>query len=222
MAFNINTRTGVHQRVRKHIRRVMAQICVRLVTRVNCHTCECVMSRMNESRHTSEWVLSHVWKCHQLGINWFLPCVGTNHVIYLKIQCTSSSKTCHTCEWSHKSICPGTYERVVSCTWEPCHMFEWVIDTTLTDPCRVYERVMSHIRRTTWHIWSSHIWVSHVTVITQLSNDHHAYLRVKSYMSESCHTFERVTSHICMMNRRSMHRSLQSIQHTYIKWERWR
>ena len=103
------------------------------VTRINesCHTYEWVMSHMwmspvthvNESCQTCEWVMSHMWMSHGTHVN----------------------EACHTCEWalSHMWMSPVTHVN------ESCHTCEWVMShmwmsqvTHANESCHSCECVM--------------------------------------------------------------------------------
>jgi len=167
---------------------------------------------MNESCHTYEWVVSHIW---------------TSHATHMDVSC-------HIYEWvmSHiwMSHVTHTNERVMS-PWWTSHV------THMNESCRTYERAMPHKRRAnlggfphvTWlfhtrdfvsdvtdlYVWHdslvcvtneachtrerpqrpqithsysymSHIWISH---------DPFILIRV-TCMNESCHTYEWVLSHV--------------------------
>ena len=86
---------------------------------------------MNESCHTCEWVMSHIWLSHVIHMN----------------------ESCYTCEWvtSHMSMSHVTHVN------ESCRICEWVISkmwmshvTHVNKSCRICERVMSHM-------WTSHV-----------------------------------------------------------------
>jgi len=102
----------------------------------SCHTHERVMShiwtshvtRMNESCHTYEWVRSHVWM---------------SHVTYM-------NDSCHTCEWVMSL-------QVVRTVWFDAYECEV---THLNMSCHTYEWVMSHI------------WMSHVTHMNESCHTH--------------------------------------------------
>ena len=117
----------------------------------SCHTHERVMShiwtshvtRMNESCHTYEWVKSHVWMSHVTHMN----------------------ESCHTSEWVMslqvvRTLWFTTYECEVACMNMSCHTYERVMshyecEVTHMDMSRhtwrdLCECVMSHMLITCW------------------------------------------------------------------------
>jgi len=176
------------------------------VTRMNesCHTYERVMShvwmshvtRMNESCQTYERVMSHVWMSHVTRMN----------------------ESCH------------TYERVMSRKWtsyvrlvdESCHahvvmshvthMNEWnwlcnvsllcmgVVnrDTRMNESCHTYEWVMSHDEWVISCISMNH--VTHMNAQKRLNNVSYSMevMGHVTHMNESGHTYEWVKSHTWM------------------------
>jgi len=160
---------------------------------------------MNESCHTYEWVMSHIWMSHVTHMNdWVMSHIWMSHVTHMNDTYESHmNESCHTYGWI-------TYECVVSHIWmnESCrtyHHKRWLQEIALlplnighlcgkwpikirgpmslresSPPCTLlpYKRFTSHICES--HI-PSHIWMRHVT-----------------HMNESCPTYECVMSHIWM------------------------
>jgi len=127
---------------------------------------------MNESCHTYEWVMSHIWMSHDSFLKKKETVQGTLWNISVS-HVTHINESCCTCEWVRSRI----WTSHVTYTNEFCHeskdTYEWVMShiwtshvTHMNETCRTYEWVMSYI------------WMSHVTCI-----------------HESCHTYEWVMSH---------------------------
>ena len=98
---------------------------------------------MNESCHTHDWVMSHVWMRHVTHMNeschtheWVLSHVWMSHVTHL-------NKSCHTYEsgMSHIRMSHITHLN------ESCHTYEWVmnLDTHINESFHINEQVSSHI-----------------------------------------------------------------------------
>ena len=125
---------------------------------------------MNESGHTYEWVISHIWMSHVTHMN----------------------ESCHTYEWVRSHI----WMSHVTHMNEACHTYEWVMShiwmshvTHMKESCHTYEWVIIMNE-------SYHIWMGRVTHMKELC---HTYERVMSRINESCHTYERVMSHMHLM-----------------------
>jgi len=144
------------------------------------------VTHMNESCHTYEWVMSHVWMGHV----------------------THMTESCHTYEWVMSHIWMSHVTRMN----ESCRAYEWVMShiwmshvTHMTESCQTYEWVMSHKRR-------SH--VTHMKTHTN-SMRYAKVMRVShvTHTNESCHTHDRVmsniwTSHVtheCVMSHKWKH-----------------
>ena len=163
----------------------------------SCHTCEWVMSHiwmshvthMNESCHTYEWVMSHVWISHVTHMN------ESCHTVQIGSQTPSDGyKSRHTYEWvmwhvwmshvTHMNKSQHMRTRVLSQHKASTHAVQ-TGSTTLSDwyeSCHTYGWIMSHI------------WMSHVTP-----------------MNESCHTYEWVMSHLLMSHVTRMNESCSLI-----------
>ena len=105
----------------------------------SCHTCDCIVSQVNESCHTCERVMSHVWTNKKLHI-------GTSHVTHVNkwfISC-----------WDHLD---RTCELVMSHMWtshvilvnessytRPSHTACQLIMPRWNKPYHTCERVMAH------------------------------------------------------------------------------
>ena len=87
------------------------------------------VTHINESCHTYEWVMSHIWMIHVTHMN----------------------RSCHTYEWVVSN------ERVMSHIWmshvtrmnESCHTYEWVMLHIWIESCHTHEcvpEVSSHIQ----------------------------------------------------------------------------
>jgi len=110
------------------------------------HTYEIDMSwtshvtRMNESCHTYEWVMSHIWMSHVTHMN------ESCHVCVRHV--TRMNESCHTYEWVMSHI----WMSHVTHTNESCHTYEFVMShvwtshvTHMYESCHTYEWVMPHI-----------------------------------------------------------------------------
>jgi len=107
---------------------------------------------MNESCHTYERVMSHIWMSHVTLMNESSHTYKrvTSHIRMSHI--THMNESCHTCQWSFhtehlladkagerlKLIRVETYEWVMSHIW-PSHV------THMTESFHMYQHVMSHI-----------------------------------------------------------------------------
>ena len=104
----------------------------------SCHRWMSHMSRMNWSRHTDEWVVSHIWMSHVTDVR----------------------ESCHMNESCHTWMRHVTYEWVTSHMHESCHI--WVSHVVMDESCHIwvshvtYGWVMSHMNE------SCQIWMSHV------------------------------------------------------------
>jgi len=84
-----------------------------------CHTHDCVMSHMNESRRTYECVMSHVWMCHV----------------------THTSESCHTYKWALVNE-PARHMNQPCHSWgvmydESCHTHWWMDPLLLNNSLRL-------------------------------------------------------------------------------------
>jgi len=113
---------------------------------------------MNESCHTYEWVMSHLWMSHVTHMN----------------------ESCHTYEWvmSHLWM---SHVKLMKESWYP---YEWVLShvwmshvTHMNESCHTYEWVMIHMNGSchTYEWVTSHIWMTHVTYMNESC---HTYERV--------------------------------------------
>ena len=127
------------------------------------------VTRMNESCHTYEWVMSHVWMSHLSNRSGAVVMEGKvqkiriwmSHVAYMK-------ESCRTYEWvlshiwishvAHMDESCQTEQALWSFSWR-CQMnwYKWVMSHIWTshvahmnESCRTYERVIPHI-------WMSHV-----------------------------------------------------------------
>ena len=135
---------------------------------------------MNESCHTYEWDMSHIWMRHVTHMN------ESCHTYEWGRHATRTNASQHTCEW----VTAHTWMSLVTHMNESCHTYEWVMShiwmshvTHMNESCHTYERVMSHV-------CMSH--VTHINV-THINDGGHAhmqtdssFLRVKSRIRSSC------------------------------------
>jgi len=133
------------------------------------------VTRMNESCHTYEWVMSHIWMSRVTHVNaschtyeWVMSHIWMSHVTHI-------NESCHTCEcvMSHIWMSHVTHMN------ESCHTYEWVMSPSLrccnaacacssssvthtNEACHTCEWGMSHICHT-YECVMSHVWMRHVT-----------------------------------------------------------
>ena len=133
-------------------------------------------TRMNESWHTYEWVMAHIWM---------------SHVTHMK-------ESCRTCEWvvAHVRMSHGTHTKESCHThgWVPSHM--WIRHVShMNVSCHTCEWVVSHI----WmshaaHEWvMAHIWMSHVTRMNESSH-------LKHIIWDECDFFSHSSQIICVLS----------------------
>jgi len=146
------------------------------------------VAHMNESRHLYGWfrsqVMSHVCTSHVTYMSLFILHIWMSHVAHMN---------------------------------EPCYTYEWVMS-------HIWMSHVTHMNESyhTYESGMSHVWMSHVTLMNQ---PYHTYegpmppstflivlyefvvLQISTictshvtywYMYESCHTYQWVTSRICM------------------------
>jgi len=100
-----------------------------------------VVTHMNESCHSYEWVMSHIWMTHanESGTHMNDSCMS--HVTHM-------NESCHSYEW------------VMS------HIWISLVNESVTNMNDSYEWVMSHIWISasyhTYECVKSHVWMSHV------------------------------------------------------------
>jgi len=167
---------------------------------------------VNESCHTYEWVISHIWTIHVTHMNesyhthkLVMSHLWTSHV-------THTNESCHTYEWVsssflalslsltlcvhvclffpphasfHTSPLPASFScsRQVLCPWSKSHV------THKNESCHTYDWVVSHI------------WMSHSTHMNESCHTYewvmsHIWMSHVTHMNESCHTYEWVMSYI--------------------------
>jgi len=138
----------------------------------SCPTWHDQVAHMNESWHTYEWVMAHLWMSHCTHMNescptwcdqvtsliheWVMSHISMSHVPHIWMSHVTSVSSCsrvdevksHTYEWSH--VTHIWMSHVSSCSgvdqvkW---HTYEWVMAhiwvMILWVTSRIYERVMS-------------------------------------------------------------------------------
>ena len=144
------------------------------------------LTHINESSHTYEWVMSHIWvspvthmneSCHTY--EWIMSHAGWQvaqgiHRLAMS-HVTHMNESCHMCEW----VMPHIRMSHVTHMNESCTTYEWVLSRAGWQQTQEIQRQDSVIqcpltlseKRSEWVM--SHIWMSHVTSV-----------------SESCHTYE--------------------------------
>jgi len=144
--------------------------------------CGCVISRqithMNESYHTYEWVMSHIWMRPVTHMNasrhtyeWVMSHIWMGRVTHMNESCQ-------------------TYECVMSRIWrshvthmkESCHTYECVVSHIwmshvehMKESCHTYECIMSRLKR---RIESCHTqkWVTNDSVMCAILNIHVSFV----------------------------------------------
>ena len=137
--------------------------CTNLISNIN------LIRNINESCHTYEWVMSHIWMSHVTHMN----------------------ESCHTYEWvmSHIWMSHVSYqshqEYQCSChTYESCH--------TLWESCYTHESCVC-VRFIIQLHWYEAVWHDSFTSVICMPWSH------VTYVNESCHTSSyQFTSVICM------------------------
>ena len=101
------------------------------------------VTHTNESCHTYEWVMSHIWMCHN-SYKWVMSHIWMSHVTY-----TNAPTSCQ-----HRDTNRSNTAVPWALYWMRPHV---------KMRCVIYKWVMSHIYiRGMWHIWiwvMSHIWM---------------------------------------------------------------
>jgi len=122
---------------------------------------------MNESCHTYEWVMAHIWMSHVTHSVWH----GVVFYIWMS-HVTHMTAACHTHEFglSRSQVLPA-------CVWDSD------LVTRMNEPCHAYEWVMAHI------------WKSHVTHMKESWHAYQWLMSHVTHTKESCHPYERFTSH---------------------------
>ena len=166
---------------------------------------------MNESCHTYEWVMKHIWMSHVTHMN--ESCRNwTSHVMHV-------NGSCHTYEWvmshiwmnrvKHTNVSCHTKRRVIS----ECHSTNLTKGSQNTNFLRALWKYIQHsaehsnpcrlLCTYTYEWFMSHIWMSHVTHMNESCHTYewvmwHIWMSHVTHMNESCHTYKWVTSHIWM------------------------
>jgi len=165
------------------------------------------VTHMNESCHTYEWVMSHIWMSHVTHMN----------------------ESCHTYGWvmSHINLIRNInvhatrMSHVTHCGSHVTHMSH-VCVSDLSFSCidmRLCDMTHSHLSYVC-HEVMSHMWMSHVT--HPHINSHLSYVCHDSFISipwlirkRKCHTYEWVMAHIWMSHGVHMNESW----HTYERFK---
>ena len=155
------------------------------------HTYEQVMShvwmshvtRMNESWHTYEWVMSNAWMSHVTRMN---ESCHTYSPLPANIMCTC---TCHSYDWvmSHIEAAMRHYEDAMSQFEADMSHVSNVLLANITSLfiCHTYEWVTSTPTAES-HMWKRCATHAHCNTLQ----------RTATLMKESSHTCERVVSHM--------------------------
>ena len=132
-------------------------------------TYENVMSRMDESCHTYEWVMSRIWMNH-------LTCGNIPEGLWQQQR-------------GHEYVSCRTYEWVMS------HK-RWVMSQGhVYVSCRTYEWGMSHKRWVMSQIWINHVPCAHTDVLQQQQQSHR-YESCHTKKNESCHVQMSQSTHM--------------------------
>ena len=178
------------------------------------------VTRMNESCHTYEWVMSHVWMSHVTRMNeschtyeWVMSHVWMSHVTH--IQMSRRHKwvmwdMTHSYVWHDSFIwCQDdTNEWVIWHTWMCDFSCTWMRHVTQINAfCAfdIYEWVMSHMLAMSRMLSSP---------VTRMNESYHMNARVMShvwmrhvtyihaaYTNESCHRYEWVITYEWVISR---------------------
>jgi len=133
---------------------------------------------MNESCHTYEWVMSHIWMSHVTHMNeschtyeWVMSHIWMSHVTHM-------NESCHTYEWVMSYI----WMSHVPHTNESCRTYEWVMAMNINQSYLTRKSCLTRMDEADQigsHVSGLlQVWMSHVTL-----------------MKKSCHTYEWVMSH---------------------------
>jgi len=142
-------------------------------------TCGRVMSRVNESCHTYERVMSHIWMSHV----------------------TRANESCHAYEWVMTDMQYDPFSRVM----DPIYLYIYIYIYMYIQICiYVYKLSRVHV---TWHIFHvRYAWVMTHTYL--VSWPHKCHMRWLFDMWTSFVTYEWVTSDMCESCMTTSHESL--------------
>jgi len=154
------------------------------------------VTSMNESCHTNDWVMSHIWMRHVTHVDDH-PYVLSFHLLL---------QLCHTRECVMQYLWMSHVTRVN----ESCHMYAWVMShirmslvTHMNKSCHIHEwPPMCDLLPPVVKFWS-HTWMCHVNPMHESCHNYewvvsHVQMMHVTHMNESCHTYEWVMSHIWM------------------------
>jgi len=104
--------------------------------------CRSHVTHLNESCHTSEWVILHIWMIHLTHLNeschtseWVMSHIWMIHVTHVQESC-HTFEWCHTCAWFMLHICISPVTHI----HESCHTYAFVM-------AHIY---MSHVTHMKW------------------------------------------------------------------------
>ena len=146
------------------------------------------VTHVDESCHTCEWVMSHMWMSHVTHDN------ESCHTCEWVMSLTHVDESCHTCAWvmSHMTMSHVTHVN------ESCHTCEWVMS-------QMWMSHVTHVNESfhTWQWVMSHMTMSHVTHVNESCHTcgwvmSHMWMSHVTHVNESRHTCASVTSHMCM------------------------
>ena len=195
----------------------MSNVWISHVTHTNgsCHRCSSTRSCniTNESCHTYERVMSHIWIRH------FTHMDEPFHWCPSPSPCNTTNESCQTYEWvmsrvllaimtqhyKTRSSC-DTYKHVMSHIRishvthmnESCRPYEWIPVSHVTDAHRHHHATL-RMRHVTYTYESKWVMSQIPFAIIMQHYDSVSQYHV-THMNESCHTYERVMSHIWMID----------------------
>jgi len=178
----------------------MSHVWMSHVTHVNesCHTSEWVMSHVwIKSCHTSEWVPSHVWISHVTLRLPQYPATHCNTQQHTTTHCNNHdlNESCYICEWveRHVWVMSNVWRRNVTHIKDPhvCYRHKWPMCVTdMNDSC-------------VWQTWMTHVCDTHewLMCVTHM-NDSSVWQKWMTHVcdrcqNESCNTCQCVTRHSC-------------------------
>jgi len=136
---------------------------------------------MNESCHTYEWVISHIWMSHVTHMNeschtykWVMSHIWMSHVTHM-------NESCHTYEWvmSHIWMIHVTHMN------ESCHTYDYTLELRAIVLLHVSRMGMRQVMNEWCHTWMSHVLMSRVIVSCHTWMSHVTREGVMSRMSDT-------------------------------------
>jgi len=154
------------------------------------------VTRMNESCHTYEWVMSHVWMSHVTHMN--ESCHTYESVVRVR------NAVCHThigMSHTHRTKCWNGAE--LFHPWMSYVIYQWIMSvisvmSPTNEPFHVwmsrviYQSVMCVILVISRMNESFHVWMSHViyqAVMSPIKDSFHVWTSPVAHTNESCHAY---------------------------------